>query len=148
MGEEYEKESIKDKRATCIRILKNINFILIQTRRRIALLRNHDDLIHTSVRLNAVFNPMKRFLNMYVNGVDPLNQQVEFLMSFVSMFHTEILFRMTSIEFASNCLQKYVQCSLMYKRLDLLCTIASKCSKSLQSWAVKYKLWWNENVNY
>ena len=38
MGEDYEKESIKDKSATCIRILKNINFILIETRWKIALL--------------------------------------------------------------------------------------------------------------
>ena len=52
---------------------------------------------------------------MYVNGVDPLNQQVEFSMSFVCMFHTEILFCMTSIEVASNDLQHYVQSSLMYK---------------------------------
>ena len=148
MGEDYQKESIKDKRATCIRILKNINFILIETRQRIALLQNHDDLIHTSVRLNAIFNPMKRFLNMYVDSIDPLNQQVEFSMSFVCMFHTEILFRMTSIEVALNDLQHYVQSSLMYKWLDLLCTIASKCSKSLQSWAVKYNLWWNDNGNY
>ena len=114
MGEDYEQESIKDKRATCIRILKNINFILVQTRQQIALLRNHDDL-HTSVRLNAIFNPMKRFLNMYVDNVDPLNQQVEFSMSFVCMFHTEILFCMTSIEVASNDLQHYVQSSFMYK---------------------------------
>ena len=111
MGEDYEQESIKDKRATCIRILKSINFILVQRRRRIALLQNHNDLIHTSVRLNAIFNLMKRFLNIYVNGVDPLNQQVEFSMSFDCMFHTEILFRMTSIEAASNDLQHYVQSS-------------------------------------
>ena len=32
MGEDDEQESIKDKRATCIRLLKNINFILVQTR--------------------------------------------------------------------------------------------------------------------
>ena len=85
---------------------------------------------------------------MYMDGIDPLNQQVEFSMSFVCMFHTEILFCMTSIEVASNDLQHYVQSSLMYKQLDLLCTIASKCSKSLQSWAVKYNLWWNDNSNY
>ena len=42
---------------------------------------------------------------MYVDGVDPLNQQVEFSMSFVCMFHTEILFHMMSIEVASNDLQ-------------------------------------------
>ena len=83
-----------------------------------------------------------------MDGVDPLNQQVEFSMSFVCMFHTEILFSMTSIEVASNDLQHYVQSSLMYKWLNLLCTIASKCSKSLQSWAVKYNLWWNDNGNY
>ena len=118
MGEDYEKESIKDKRATCIRILKNINFTLIETRWRIALLRNHDYLIHTSVRLNAIFNLVKRFLNMYVDGIDPLNQQVEF--SVICMFHTEILFRMTSIEVALNDLQHYVQSSLMYKQLNLL----------------------------
>ena len=148
MGEDYEQESIKDKRATCIRLLKNINLILVQTRRRIALLQHHDTLIHTSVRLNAIFNPMKRFLNMYVDSVEPLNQQVEFSMSFVCMFHTEILFCMTSIEVALNDLQHYVQCCLMYKPLDLLCTIASKCSKFLQSRAVKYNLWWNGNCIY
>ena len=41
-------------------------------------LQDHDTLIHTSVRLNAIFNPMKRFLNLYIDGVEPLNQQVEF----------------------------------------------------------------------
>ena len=83
-----------------------------------------------------------------MDGVDPLNQQVEFSMSFVCMFHTEILLHITSIEVALNDLQHYVQSSLMYKWLDLLCTIASKCSKSLQSWAVKYNLWWDDNGNY
>ena len=45
---------------------------------------------------------------MYMDGVEPLNQQVEFSMSFVCMFHTEKFFCMTSIEVASNDLQHYV----------------------------------------
>ena len=85
---------------------------------------------------------------MYMDCIDPLNQQVEFSMSFVCMFHTEILICITSIEVASNDLQHYVQSSLIYKWFDLLCTIASKCSKSPHSWAVKYNLWWNDNGNY
>ena len=65
-------------------------------------MQDHDTLIHISVRLNAIFNPMKRFLNLYINGVEPLNQQVQLSMLFVSMFHTEILFSMASIEVAST----------------------------------------------
>ena len=94
---------------------KNTNFILVQTRWQIVLLHDNDTLIHTSVRLNAIFNPMKRFINMYLDGVNPLNQQVEFSMLFRSMFHNEILFHMASIEVASNDLQQYVQSCIMYK---------------------------------
>ena len=98
-----------------MRIIKDINFILVQTRWQIVLLRDHDTLIHTSVRVNAIFNPMKRFINMYLDGVDTLNQQVEFSMLFCSLFHNEILFHMASIEIASNDLQQYVQSCIMYK---------------------------------
>ena len=131
-----------------MRILKNINFILVQTRWQIVFLHDHDTLIHTSVRLSAIFNPMKMFINMYLDGINPLNQQVEFSMLFHSMFPNEILFHMASIEVASNDLQQYVQSCIVYKQLNLLCTIASKCSKSLQSWAAKYNLWWNGNYDF
>ena len=128
MGEDDEQESIKEKRATCIRLLKNIQLHTCSNKMKNCFFARP---IHTSVRLNAIFNLMKRFLNLYIDGFEPLNQQVEFSMLFISMFHTEILFHMALIEVASNDLQQYVQSCLMYKQLELLCTIASKCSKSL-----------------
>ena len=107
-------------------------------RNKIWFMEKHKTLIEARTMFGAMYNPIKHFFDMYVNDDEMPSTYLNciFTMQYREYMRWEIVHLTVDMEVACRYLKSYTKNCVMYKRLDLLCRIISKCKHVLEKYCL------------
>ena len=142
---EMDPESITDKQALNQQALDNITYLLTSHRAKIWFMEKHETLIEAQVLFHAMYNPIKRYFDLYLQESMPSTyMECKFTMKYREYMCWELVYMTSDLDISYMKLKKYVANCVAYKRLDLLAKILNKVKRPFEKYCVRNHFWENK----
>ena len=143
LNPEMDLESITDKWDNVLWALDTFSYLLMSHRNKLWFMEKHETLIEARTMFGAMYNPIKHIFDMYVNDKDMPSTYLEciFNMRYREYMRWEIVHLTVDLEVSCRYLKAYTEQCIMYKCLDLLCRIITKCKCVLEKYCVHNAFW-------
>ena len=108
-------------------------------------MENHETLTKARHLFSSMYNPIKRFFDMYLDVEMPSTyKHCKFTMRYREYMRWELVYFTSDLEVACRHLKTFIKHCIHYKHLDLLSKFVSKVKRPLKNYCVHNGFWENK----